>query len=82
MDYLLRKNMLVKICARKYVTLDGFINNTNEIFQDYTTLTFKSLLWIHFQNSQIGLNTRMENHHIYEKIPNLDKKWTLIKQKL
>jgi hypothetical protein len=58
--------MLVKLCACNYVTLDGFINNTNENFQDYTKITFKSLIWIYFQNLQIGLNTRMKNRHIYE----------------
>jgi hypothetical protein len=61
------------------VTLDDFINNTNEIFQDYTRITFKSLIWIHFQNPQIGLNTRMKNRHIYENFPNLDKTWTQLK---
>ncbi len=77
MNYFLRKT-----CQWNYATLYGFVNNVNGIFQDYTKTIFKLLIWIHFQNLQIGLNRRMKNRHIYENFPNLDKRCTSIKQKV
>jgi len=37
-------------------------------------------MWIHFENHQIGLNTRFENSQMYKELFTLDKNWTPIEQ--
>jgi hypothetical protein len=39
------------------------------------------LIWIHFQNPQIGINTRFENSQTYKEFLRLDKNWTPIELK-
>jgi hypothetical protein len=40
------------------------------------------LIWIHFHNPQIWINTWRKNSHIYEQFLTIDKKWTTTKQKI
>ncbi len=65
--------MLVELCTWNYITLDGPINGVDGIFKDYTKTFPKSLIWIHFQNLQIGLNTKSENSQMYKKFLTFDK---------
>jgi hypothetical protein len=39
------------------------------------------LIWIHFQNPQIGINTRFEISQTYKEFHGLDKNWTPIELK-
>lgn len=48
MNYFLKKNLLVELCIRNYVTSYGFVNGVNGIFQYCTKTIFKLLIWIHF----------------------------------
>jgi hypothetical protein len=32
----MKKDMLIILCARNYVTLDGLVNGVDENFKDYT----------------------------------------------
>jgi len=73
--------MLVKLCVNNYATLDGFVSGANDTFQNYIKNNPKPLIWIHFHNPQIGINTQIKNFHIYEQFSTIDKKWTSIKQK-
>jgi hypothetical protein len=79
-ELLLKKNMLVELCASNYATSDGLVNGVNVTFQDYIENNPKPLIWIHFYDPHI--NTRIKNSHIYEQFPTIDKKWTLIEQKI
>jgi hypothetical protein len=48
---LLKKNkMLVELCARNYIMLNGLINGANGIFEDYKKMSSKLFIWIKFQN--------------------------------
>jgi hypothetical protein len=67
--------MLVELC---YITSYGLVNGVDGIFKDYTKTFPKSLIWIHFQNLQIGYNTRSKNSQMYKEFPTLDKNWTPI----
>jgi hypothetical protein len=40
------------------------------------------LIRIFFHNPQIGINTWIKNSHIYKQFITIDKKWTLIEQKV
>jgi len=53
--------MLVELCARNHVTLNGIINGAYGIFQDYTKTFSKPFIWINFPNPQIGSKTRIKN---------------------
>jgi hypothetical protein len=70
------------LCASNYATLDGIVNGANGTFQDYVENNSKPLIWIHFHNTQIGINTRIKNSHIYEQFSTIDKKWTPIEHKI
>jgi len=35
-ELLVKKNMLVELCARNYIKSNGLVNNANGTFQDYT----------------------------------------------
>ncbi len=53
--------MLVELCASNYVTFDGLVNGVDDIFKTSTTYCEKiiiSIIWIIFQNSKIGTQTR------------------------
>jgi hypothetical protein len=65
--------MLVKLCARNYITSYGLVNGADEFFKNYTKTFSKSLIWICFQNAQIGINTRFENSQMYKEFPSVDK---------
>ncbi len=65
--------MLVELCANNYATLDGIINGGNGTFQDYIKNNPKPLIWIHFHNPQIWINTRIKDSHIYEQFLTTDK---------
>ncbi len=56
-----------------YATLKGLVNSVDNIFKDYTKTLSKSLIWIHFQNPQIGINTRFENSQTYKNSLDLTK---------
>jgi hypothetical protein len=77
-ELLLKKNILVELCVGNYSTLDGLINGANGMFQDYIKVFNKQLIWIDFENPCIGLNTRLQYTHMYDKIQNLQKSWTPI----
>jgi hypothetical protein len=32
----MKKDILIKLCARNYITLDGLVNGVDENFKDYT----------------------------------------------
>jgi len=49
--------MLVELCVVNYETSNGLINGANGIFQDYTKVISKYLIWIQFQNSKIEHKT-------------------------
>jgi hypothetical protein len=80
-ELLLKENMLMKLCVSNYATLDALVNGANGTFQNYVENNPKPLIWMHFHNPQIGINTRIKNVHIYEEFSTIDKKWTPIKQK-
>ncbi len=54
--------MLIELYVGNYITLNDFVNGVDGNFKDYTETFSKSLIWIHFWNLQIGINTRFENH--------------------
>jgi hypothetical protein len=41
---MVKKKMLVELCARNYETLDGLVNGVNEIFEDFIEIISKSLV--------------------------------------
>jgi hypothetical protein len=63
-----KKEMLVELCARNYVTSNGFVNGVNNTFKISTTYCEKTIIWIMFHNSKIG--TLNDN--------NVESKWTII----
>ncbi len=71
----------MELCVGSYVTLHGLVNGADGTFQDCIENNSKPLIWIHFHDSQIGINTQIKNSHIYEKFATIDKKWTPIEQK-
>jgi len=72
----------VSLCASNYATLDAIVNGANGTFQDYVENNSKPLIWIHFHNTQIRINTRIKNSHIYKQFSTIDKKWTPIEHKI
>jgi hypothetical protein len=68
----IKKDTLVKLCARNYITSYGLVNGEDENSKNYTKIFSKLLVWICFQNSQIGINTRIENSQMYKEFPTLD----------
>jgi hypothetical protein len=49
-ELLMKKNMLVELCARNYIMSNGVINGANGIFENYRKMSSKSFIWIKFQN--------------------------------
>jgi len=81
-ELIIKKNMLVKLCARNYATLDSLVNGDDGIFKDYIeTLASKSFIWIYFENPRIGNNIRLEKYYLCKKFPRLNKSWTPIERK-
>jgi hypothetical protein len=76
------KKMLVELCAGNYATSDGLVNGVDGTFQDYIENNPKPLIWIHFHNPQIGINTQIKNFHIYEQFLTIDNKCTSIERKI
>ncbi len=79
--WIIKKDVLIELCTRNYATLNGLVNGVDGIFKDYTKTLSKSLIWIHFQNPQIGINTRFEISQTYKEFHGLDKNWTPIELK-
>ncbi len=50
--------MLVELCVGDYATLDGLMNEVDDIFKASTTCCEKTVIWIMFQNFKIGTLTR------------------------
>ncbi len=71
---LLKKNILIKLCAGNCSTLDGLVNGVNGMFQDYTKVFNKQLIWINFENPCIGLNTKIQYTHMYDTNSKSSKK--------
>jgi hypothetical protein len=66
-ELLLKKKILVKLCASNYSTLDGLVNGANGMFQHYTKVFNKQLIWINFENPCIGVNTKLQYTHMHDK---------------
>jgi hypothetical protein len=50
-----KKNMLVDLCARNYVTHDGLVNGVDGIFQGSTKIfNSQEVIWILFNNPKCG----------------------------
>jgi hypothetical protein len=79
---MVKKKMLVELCAKNYETSDGLMNGGHGIFEDFTKTISKSFVWIHFHNPQIGHNKRITNLQIYDEFPRLDKQWIPIEHKI
>ncbi len=47
-EILVKKNMLVELCAGNYGTSDGLVDGVDGIFEDFTKTISKSFVWIHF----------------------------------
>ncbi len=67
-ELLFLKNMLMKLCVSNYATLDALINGANGTFQDYIENNPKPLIWIHFHNPLIGINTLIKKCHIMNSL--------------
>jgi hypothetical protein len=65
--------MLVELCVGNYVTSNGFVNGVNGIFKALTTYCEKIIIWITFQNFEIGTLTRERYSHYYDN--NIKSKW-------
>jgi len=65
------KKMLIELCAGNNAMHDGLVNGTNGIFKA-STYCDKTIIWIMFQNSQIGTLTRKKYDHYY--INNIESK--------
>jgi hypothetical protein len=79
-EILLKKDMLVELCAGNHVTHDGLVNGADGIFKDLTS-TPESLVWIDFGSPRIGVETRLKYRHVYQRHPNIQSNWTPITQK-
>ncbi len=55
-EILVKKKLLMELCARNYETSNGLVNGANGIFEDFIESISKSFVWIHFHNPQIGHN--------------------------
>ncbi len=49
---------MVELCVGDYATLDGLMNEVDDIFKASTTCCEKTVTWIMFQNFKIGTLTR------------------------
>ncbi len=47
---LVKKKMLVELCARNYETSDGLVNGVDGTFEDFIKSISKYFVWIHFHN--------------------------------
>jgi hypothetical protein len=72
----IQKDMLVKLCAGDYATLDGLMNEVDGIFKASTTYCEKTIIWIMFHNFKIGTLTRGKYNYYYHN--NIESKWTPI----
>jgi hypothetical protein len=81
-EILVKKKMLMELCAGNYETSDGVVNGVDGIFEDFTKIISKSFVWIHFHNPKIGHNTQIIFLQIYDEFPRLDKQWTPIERKI
>jgi hypothetical protein len=68
--------MLVELCVGDYATLDGLMNEVDDIFKASTTYCEKTIIWIMFQNFKIGTLTREKHNYYYYN--NIESKWTPI----
>ncbi len=68
--------MLVELCVGDYATLDGLMNEVDDIFKASTTYCEKTIIWIMFQNFKIGTLTREKYNYYYYN--NIESKWTPI----
>jgi hypothetical protein len=68
--------MLVELYVSNYATFDGLVNGANDIFKTSTTYCEKIIIWIIFQNFEIGTLTRKKYNHYYNN--NIESKWTPI----
>ncbi len=68
--------MLVELCVGDDATLDGFMNEVDDIFKASTTYCEKTIIWIMFQNFKIGTLTREKHNYYYYN--NIESKWTPI----
>jgi hypothetical protein len=76
------KKILVELCAGNYATSYDLVNGVDGTFQDYIENNPKQLIWIHFHNPQIGINTQIKNFHVYEQFPTIDNKCTPTEHKI
>jgi hypothetical protein len=51
--------MLVESCEGNYVTLNDLVNVVDKTFEDYIVTPSQSFIWMHFQNLQIEINTKI-----------------------
>jgi hypothetical protein len=52
--------MLVEWCVGNYATLNGLVKyDADGTFRNYIENNPKPLIWIHFHNPQIGINTQI-----------------------
>ncbi len=58
--------MLVELCVGTYATFDGLVNGANGIFKTLTTYCEKTIVWIIFQNSKIGMLAKEKYSHYYD----------------
>ncbi len=72
----IKKDMLLELCVGNYATFDGLVNGVDDIFRTSTTYCEKTITWIMFQNSKIGILIREKYSHYYDN--NIQSKWTPI----
>ncbi len=72
----------MELCSRNHEASDGLVNGANGIFEGFTKIISKSLIWMHFHNPQIGHKTQIKNLQIYDEFSRLDKQWTPIEHKI
>jgi hypothetical protein len=69
--------MAIELCAGNYATHNDLFNGANEVFQYVSKLhDSESLIWIAFNNPNVGSTTRIRNQHSYPT--NIPKHWTPI----
>jgi hypothetical protein len=81
-EILIKKEMLMKFCAKNYETTDGFVNGADGIFEDFTKTISKYFVWIHFHNHRIEHSTQINFFQIYDEFSRFDKQWTPIEPKI
>jgi len=68
--------MLVELCVCNYATSNGLTNGANGIFKVSKIYCEKTIIWMIFQNYQIGTSIREKYSHYYDN--NIESKWTPI----